>query len=76
MYFIGIALASCASVPVAPVEERSVQKVHDVDLTQNEIYDISLEWMARTFFDSKEVIELKDKDNGKIIGKGIVTFKG
>ena len=71
-----IALASCASVPIAPVEERSVQKVHDIDLTQNEIYDMSLEWMARTFFDSKEVIELKDKDNGKIIGKGIVTFKG
>ena len=37
---------------------------------------MSLEWMARTFFDSKEVIDLKDKDNGKIIGKGIVTFKG
>jgi len=70
------AIASCASVPVAPIEERSVQKVHDVDLTKNEIYDTSLEWMARTFFDNKEVIELKDKDKGKIIGKGITTFKG
>ena len=71
-----IAFASCASVPVAPMEERSMQKVHDIDLTKNEIYDISLEWMARTFFDNKEVIEIKDKDNGKIIGKGITTFKG
>jgi hypothetical protein len=32
--------------------------------------------MARTFFDTKEVVELKDKENGKIIGKGITTFKG
>jgi hypothetical protein len=32
--------------------------------------------MARTFFDKKEVIEIKDKDNGKIIGKGITMFKG
>ena len=53
-----------------------MQKVHDIDLTKNEIYDISLEWMARTFFDNKEVIELKDKDNGKIIGKGITMFSG
>jgi ethanolamine ammonia-lyase large subunit len=71
-----IAFASCASTPIAPIEDRSMQKVHDIDLTKNEIYDISLEWMARTFFDNKEVIEIKDKDNGKIIGKGITTFKG
>ena len=71
-----IAFASCASMPIAPIEDRSMQKVHDIDLTKNEIYDISLEWMARTFFDNKEVIEIKDKENGKIIGKGITTFKG
>lgn len=63
-------------MPVAPMEDRSVQKVHQIDLTKNEIYDMSLEWMARTFFNSKEVIEIKDKDNGKIIGKGITTFRG
>ena len=79
-YFVGIlsvvALTSCASVPIAPIEDRSMQKVHEIDLTKNEIYDLSLEWMARTFFDSKEVIELKDKENGKIIGKGVTTFNG
>jgi hypothetical protein len=32
--------------------------------------------MARTFFDNKEVIEIKDEDNGKIIGKGITMFSG
>jgi len=71
-----ISLASCASMPIAPIEDRSMQKVHDIDLTKIQIYDISLEWMARTFFDNKEVIEIKDKENGKIIGKGITTFKG
>jgi hypothetical protein len=80
LYFVCILsvsiFASCASAPVAPIEDRSMQKVHDIDLTKNEIYDMSLEWMVRTFFDNKEVIELKDKENGKIIGKGITTFKG
>ncbi len=79
-YFVGVlsvtVLASCASMPVAPMEERSLQKVHEVDLTKDEIYDVSLEWMARTFFDNREVIEINDKENGKIIGKGIVIFKG
>jgi len=63
-------------MPIAPVEDRSMQKVHDMDLTKNEIYDLSLEWMARTFSDAREGIELKDRDNGKIIGKGITNFRG
>jgi hypothetical protein len=63
-------------MPVAPMEDRSMQKVHDIDLTKNEIYDKSLEWMAQTFSGSREVIELKDKDSGKIIGKGITSFRG
>jgi len=71
-----IAFASCGSMPVAPVEDRTVQKVHDIALTKNEIYDLSLEWVAKTFIDSREVIELKDKDNGKVIGKGLTSFRG
>jgi hypothetical protein len=71
-----ISFASCASMPVVPMEDRSLQKVHDIDLTKNEIYDTSLEWMAQTLSGSREVIELKDKDNGKIIGKGITSFRG
>jgi hypothetical protein len=63
-------------MPVAPIEDRSMQKVHDIDLTKNEIYDTSLEWMAQTLSGPREVIELKDKDNGKIIGKGITSFRG
>jgi len=53
-----------------------MQKVHDIDLTKNEIYDASLEWMGETLSGSREVIELKDKENGKIIGKGITSFRG
>jgi hypothetical protein len=80
LYFTGVlsvaVFASCSSMPLAPIEGRSMQKVHEIDLTKNEIYDMSLEWIARTFFDSKEVIELKDKENGKIIAKGITGFRG
>ena len=71
-----VAFASCGSMPITPIEDQSMQKVHSIALTKNEIYDISLEWMAQLLTDYSEVFELKDKDNGKIIGKGIVSFYG
>jgi hypothetical protein len=71
-----IALTACSSMPVAPVEERSMQKVHDVDLTKNEIYDISLEWMSKILFYYGGVVELSDKDKGMITGTGMTSFYG
>lgn len=71
-----VALASCGSMPIAPTEDQSMRKVHAIDLTKNEIYDISLEWMAQSLTDYSETFELKNKDNGKIIGKGIISFYG
>jgi len=66
--------SACANLQVVPPEQRSIQKVHEINLTKNEIYDKSLEWMAQAFHDSKSVIELKDRENGKIIGKGMTSF--
>lgn len=69
-------LAGCAEMMgnIVPPQERALEMVHEVPLKKDEIFNRSLEWMAKTFVDSKEVIELKDKESGKIIGKGIVTF--
>ena len=69
-------LVGCAGMDgaIVPVEQRSLQCIHEVNMSKDQIFDKSLEWMARTFVDSKAVIELKDKDNGKIIGKGITSF--
>jgi hypothetical protein len=67
----GLILASCVTYKITPVEERQVQKIHEINLSKDKIYDASLEWMARTFNDSKAVIEIKDKENGKIVGKGV-----
>lgn len=67
-------LVSCVHQKIVPVEDRQVQVVHEVDLTKDQIFDKTLEWMALTFNDSKAVIELKDRENGKIIGKGISRF--
>jgi hypothetical protein len=69
-----ISFLGCVGMQVVPPEERVVQQVHEVDLTKDQIFSKCLEWMAQSFVDSKEVIELKDKENGKIIGKGVTDF--
>jgi hypothetical protein len=65
---------ACAHLQVVSPEERQLQKVHEITMSKNEIFNKTLEWMAQSFTDSKAVIELQDKENGKIIGKGMTTF--
>jgi hypothetical protein len=56
------------------MEDRSMQKVHEIDLAKDEIYESSLEWMTKTLSDSKGIFELTDKDKGKIIGTGLTFY--
>ena len=66
----------CASqTRIQNPEQLNYQQVYEVTLTKDVIYDKALEWMARTYGSSKEVIELQDKELGKIIGKGITQIK-
>lgn len=50
----------------------SLQSVREVQLKKDLIFAKSLEWMSRNFVSSKNVIELQDKENGKIVGN--ITF--
>jgi len=67
-------LTSCIHQKIVPIEERQVQTVHEVNMSKDKIFDKILEWMAVTFTDSKAVIEIKDKENGKIVGKGVGDY--
>lgn len=40
---------------------------------KDELYSTTLEWFAKTYNSGKDVIQLQDKDNGKIIGNGAIT---
>ena len=55
-------------------EQMSHQIIFNTDKSKDEVFDVSLEWMAKTFVSSKSVIEHKDKPSGKIIGKGYITM--
>ena len=70
-----ILFIGCAGIMQSiPPEELVLQKVYEINLSKKEIYQKSLEWLAKTFISSKEVIELKDEYTGKIIGKGVTEF--
>ena len=64
----------CIPSQAAPDGEE-LAYVHEFpNMTKDQIYDKSLMWLVETFGDSKSVIEIKDKDAGRIMGKGLSTI--
>jgi hypothetical protein len=52
-----------------------IQRVIDAQGSQSELYRLANEWMAKTFVDSKEVIQYQDKNEGVIVGRGVTESK-
>ena len=64
-------LVSCATTMQAVGESMIVQRIIEVQGTKSELYRLANEWMAKSFVDSSEVIQYRDKDEGIIVGRGI-----
>lgn len=73
MAFVFLAMAAiCQEVKIpSPFEFKLIDSVQG---TKPELYIRARSWMANAFVSSKSVIEMEDKDAGRIIGKGIITF--
>ncbi len=69
LFFFG-----CAGLTQITQEEGYFEFVEEHTLNQGDAYDASLEWMAKNYGASKEVIQLQNKETGKIIGKGIGEY--
>jgi hypothetical protein len=46
-----------------------------ITASKSQLYDRAKIWFTNAFKDSKEVIQLDDKESGTIIGKGLFRFK-
>lgn len=44
----------------------------DSTVNKSELYSRAREWFAKAFKSSKNVIQMDDKENGKIIGKALM----
>lgn len=68
-------IIGCASTQKALSDDLYYQQIHNYpSISKDEIYTNTLSWLAENFVDSKSVIQLKDKENGKIIVKGMTDF--
>ena len=77
-FFTYLLLGCCASTDGGKVttDQLNFQRVYEIkNIPSEEIFDRTVEWMAVTFVDSREVVELKDRERGKIIGNGMEEFK-
>ncbi len=63
----------CASFESTPSDVLSapVNYVYDVPMSKGQLFDKSLMWAAQTYGSANDVIQYKDRNTGKIIGKGI-----
>ncbi|WP_184548244.1 DUF4468 domain-containing protein [Mucilaginibacter sp. FT3.2] len=56
--------------PIDSVTKKiTFQEVVNIDKPKSYLYDKALNWMASSFNSSNDVIQIKDKDAGKIVGK-------
>ncbi|WP_343524400.1 DUF4468 domain-containing protein [Pedobacter sp.] len=63
-------IAQDLTFPIDSVTQKaSYSQVVQVKGSKNELYSKAIEWFASMFKSSKNVIQLDDKDAGKIIGK-------
>ena len=58
--------------PVVPSSQLTYTEIIEHKELASNSFEISKMWLANTFNDSKSVIEYSNKENGTIIGKGIL----
>jgi hypothetical protein len=62
----------CASSQDLPLKDGKVfyEQVDSATATKEQLYQRAKLWFANAFKDSRSVIQLDDKDDGQIVGKG------
>jgi hypothetical protein len=81
MLLMTISLYGQKGIPRLPMETGKLTYTEVVTLDsidKAELFSRAEEWFARTFNSAQDVIQMKDKEAGKIIGKAVmpVTLKG
>ena len=75
-FMVIMLISGCASMSVADPNLNYQKTYEQPGKSKEDIYSKALQWLARTYNDSKAVIEYQNEEEGKIIGRGIseVTF--
>lgn len=75
LVMVAAALTGCAGMQPVPESEKTVIKVIETPgQSKDKIYNATRVWFSESFKSSKAVIDLEDKEQGIIIGKGNTKF--
>jgi hypothetical protein len=55
-------------------EQKHHERVLTHELTKDQAYDAAIEWIAKKFNSANDAVQLKDKENGKIIIQGVGSY--
>jgi hypothetical protein len=76
LFIISIMFLGCASSPTLKPNNTEIINILETGKSKNEVFDLSMRWIAKSFTSSKEVIQYTDKDLGIINGKGTLQMRG
>ena len=76
-----ISISAFSQAPDLPLKDGKIIYTEVVSIegrNQDELYASAREWIAKAFNSANNVIQMEDKDNGKIVGKALnsVTHRG
>ncbi len=72
---LAMSLLGCAGMQPVPDSERTVIKVIETPgQSKDKLFNATRVWFSESFKSSKAVIDLEDKEQGIIIGKGNTKF--
>ena len=76
-FFVALALFPGASLAAKDLteEDRKTEQVYEVpDQTRDQVFSAARMWIAENFKSAKAVIEYENRDEGTIIGNGVVQY--
>lgn len=62
-----LCLSGCTGLIVEDKTPITATYVHDVSVEKNKVFVKTIEWASKNFVSAKDVIQLQDKDSGKIV---------
>lgn len=67
-------ILGCLGTPL-PAEKAQYEQVVQHSYNKDEAYERSKMWIAKTFNSARAVVEYENKDQGRVIGNGAITYR-
>jgi len=74
LFLLALTFIDCAGYENITDKERYFEYIGEHPLNQEEAFDASMEWVAKSFVSANTVIQLQNKEQGKIILQAVGSY--